>query len=62
MKSPSNVLIMAAEAIAHRNVELRSFLLRLLNPDDLGYSVGQEVRNEVIHILNISHITRDRKE
>jgi hypothetical protein len=34
----------AAEAIAARNVGLRSFLLRLLDPDDLGWAVSSEVR------------------
>lgn len=35
----------AAEAIAARNVGLRSFLLRLLDPDDLGWAVSAEVRS-----------------
>jgi hypothetical protein len=37
-------LTLAAERIADQNVRLRSFLLRLLNPDDLGWSVSAEVR------------------
>lgn len=39
-----NALRAAAEAIAGRNVELRSFLLRLLDPEDLGHAVTHEVR------------------
>ena len=41
----------AADSIAMRNVQLRSFLLRLLDPDDLGHSVSQEVRDAVQKIL-----------
>lgn len=37
-------LLAAAERLAHRNIELRSFLLRLIDPDDLGHAVTQEVR------------------
>ena len=58
MKSPSTILVLAAEAIAQRNVELRSFLLRLLNPDDLGYSVTPEVRMEIVLMLNIAKTNR----
>jgi hypothetical protein len=42
----------AAEAIAARNVQLRAFLLRLLDPDDLGWAVSAEVRQLVREILN----------
>jgi hypothetical protein len=37
-------LTRAAERIADHNVRLRSFLLRLLDPDDLGHAVTPEVR------------------
>lgn len=37
-------LLATAERLALRNVELRSFLLRLIDPDDLGHAVSQEVR------------------
>lgn len=37
-------LTRAAERIADHNVQLRSFLLRLLDPDDLGWAVTDEVR------------------
>lgn len=52
MKTP---LVMAAEAIAHRNVELRSFLLRLLDPEDLGHLVDAEVRQLVFQLLHKTH-------
>lgn len=41
----------AADSIAMRNVQLRSFLLRLLDPNDLGHSVTQEVRDAVQAVL-----------
>jgi hypothetical protein len=41
----------AADSIAMRNVQLRSFLLRLLDPHDLGHSVSQEVRDAVQKVL-----------
>lgn len=34
----------AAQRIAEHNVRLRSFLLRLLDPEDLGHAVTPEVR------------------
>jgi HSP90 family molecular chaperone len=43
----------AAEAIAERNVELRSFLLRLLDPEDFGWAVSGEVRRAVRELLNV---------
>ena len=41
----------AAWAISQRNVQLRSFLLRLLDPNDLGHNVTQEVRELVNKVL-----------
>jgi|TARA_R110000803_G_scaffold122436_5_gene190429 hypothetical protein len=41
----------AAWAISQRNVQLRSFLLRLLDPNDLGHNVTQEVRELVNKLL-----------
>jgi len=49
MKSP---LEMAAEAIAMHNVELRVLLLRLIDPEDLGYAVSSEVRQLIAQKLN----------
>lgn len=48
----ANDLMQAAQAIAARNVELRVFLLRLLDPEDLGHAVTQEVREEAHKLLN----------
>lgn len=41
----SDVEQMVAESIAERNVKLRTFILRLLNPEDLGHAVTAEVRD-----------------
>ncbi len=43
---------LAAEAIAMHNVKLRCFLLRLIDPDDLGHSVSDEVRKIALKLLN----------
>lgn len=37
-------LLQAAQSLADYNVRLRTFLLRLCNPDDLGHAVSPEVR------------------
>lgn len=34
----------AAELIAMHNVQLRCLLLRLIDPEDLGHAVSEEVR------------------
>ncbi len=44
----------AAEALADRNVRLRTFLLRLLNPEDLGYAVSAEVRAGARELLGVA--------
>ena len=49
MKTP---IELAAEHIAAHNVELRALLLRFLDPDDLGYSVTEEVRSLISTSLN----------
>lgn len=41
-----------AESLASKNVMLRCFLLRLLDPDDLGHSINQEVRQLIQQLLN----------
>lgn len=38
------VLEAAATRLAERNVRLRAFLLRLIDPEDLGHAVSPEVR------------------
>lgn len=62
MSQPTNALLLAAGRIAAHNVALRSFLLRLLDPDDLGFAVSAEVRGEATKLLNMpredSHVTR----
>ena len=47
------VLRAAAERIAAHNVALRSFLLRLLDPDDLGHAVTLEVRKNASALLSM---------
>lgn len=37
--------------LVNRNMELRSFLLRLIDPDDLGHAVPQHVRQEALRVL-----------
>jgi hypothetical protein len=44
----------AAESIAMDNVLLRCFLLRLLDPEDLGHAVTKEVRKEALELV-VSH-------
>jgi len=51
-------LIRAADAIARRNVALRTLLLRLLDPEDLGCSVSAPVRARIEAEL-FSHRTDD---
>jgi hypothetical protein len=46
----------AAERIAAHNVALRSFLLRLLDPEDLGHAVSQEVRTKTTSLLSMQTI------
>jgi hypothetical protein len=55
MNHPHSALTLAAGAIADRNVQLRIFLLRLLDPDDLGYAVTPEVRREALQLLTQPH-------
>ena len=45
----------AAERIADHNVRLRAFLLRLLEPEDLGHAVTREVRQLARELLNMPH-------
>ncbi len=46
----------AAERITAHNVALRAFLLRLLDPEDLGHAVSQEVRSKATMLLSMQHI------
>lgn len=45
-----------AEALADKNVKLRSFLLRLLNPEDLGHAVTGEVRDCARELLGMQRV------
>jgi hypothetical protein len=47
-------IVKAAESIAMDNVLLRCFLLRLLDPEDLGHAVTEEVRKEALELV-VSH-------
>ena len=46
----------AAERITAHNVALRSFILRLLDPEDLGHAVSPEVRQKAGTLLSMQHI------
>ena len=41
----------AAEAIAMHNVKLRCLLLRMIDPEDLGHAVSEEVRHLISDAL-----------
>ena len=40
----------AAEQLAERNIALRAFLLRLVDPEDLGHAVTNEVRTLALEL------------
>lgn len=44
MNDDHRILLAAATRLADRNVKLREFLLRLIDPEDLGHAVTPEVR------------------
>jgi len=46
----------AAERITAHNVALRAFLLRLLDPEDLGHAVTPEVRQKASTLLSMQRI------
>jgi hypothetical protein len=48
---------LAAEAIAMHNIKLRCLLLRMIDPEDLGHAVSEEVRELISQAL-----VRPRKE
>ena len=54
--SDIEVMRNAAERIAAHNVALRSFLLRLLDPEDLGHAVTPEVRKKASSLLSMQGI------
>lgn len=44
MSQPKTSIERAAERITDHNVAMRAFLLRILDPEDLGLAVTNEVR------------------
>jgi hypothetical protein len=50
---PMTPIELAAERLAAHNVALRTFLLRLLEPEDLGHAVTQEVRDEARRLVRM---------
>jgi hypothetical protein len=50
------ILRAAAERITAHNVALRSFMLRLLDPEDLGHAVTAEVRQKASALLSMQNI------
>lgn len=46
-------LMAAAQRITEHNVAMRAFLLRLLDPDDLGHAVSPEVRKRASELINL---------
>ncbi len=46
----------AAERIAAHNVQLRSFLLELMDPEGLGHAVSTEVRRKASILLSMQHV------
>lgn len=44
MKAAPSPIERTAERLATHNVAMRSFLLRLIDPEDLGHAVTNEVR------------------
>ena len=41
------------ERLVDRDVELRAFILRLVDPEDLGHAVSAEVRKAACEVLHI---------
>lgn len=54
--SDLEVLKAAAERIAAHNVQLRSFLLELSDPEGLGHAVTVEVRRKAQVLLSMQHV------
>lgn len=51
----------AAERIAAHNVQLRSFLLELTDPEGLGHAVTVEVRRKAMVLLSMQHVQVPKK-
>jgi hypothetical protein len=39
------------EKLVNRNIQLRAFILRIMDPEDLGHAVSMEVREEALRVL-----------
>lgn len=48
------------ERLVNRNMELRAFVIRLLDPEDLGHAVSNEVRQAARDALRVKNETADR--
>lgn len=48
------------ERLVNRNMELRAFIIRLLDPEDLGHAVSDEVRQAARDALRVKNETADR--
>lgn len=51
----------AAERIAAHNVQLRTFLLELSDPEGLGHAVSAEVRRKAQILLSMQHVQVENK-
>ena len=52
----------AADRIAAHNVQLRSFLLELTDPEGLGHAVTVEVRRKAQVLLTMQHVQEPKGE
>lgn len=43
------------ERLVNRNMELRAFIIRLLDPEDLGHAVSAEVRQAARDALRVKN-------
>lgn len=57
MTSDLEIMKAAAERIAAHNVQLRTFLLELTDPEGLGHAVSVEVRRKAAVLLSMQHVT-----
>lgn len=51
--NPEEVALL--EKWVQRNLELRAFILRLLDPEDFGHAVSTEVRQAALEALRTRH-------
>lgn len=53
MTTPKTPFELAAERITDHNIAMRTFLLRLIDPEDLGHAVTNEVRALANKLVNM---------